>query len=151
MDAELLTTTITGIAGAAKATVEAISAILAKTKGNREAEKATREALTLGDDLLMRLLKLEEVALSLHAENAKLRADIRREEAGATEREKYKTQQVGGATVLVREDQPGTYYCTTCGAEDHFIPIQAHPLATTTRRFPSHRCPKCTTPYRLRG
>jgi predicted RNA-binding Zn-ribbon protein involved in translation (DUF1610 family) len=113
MDAEILAT-ITSFASATKTTIEAIRAALAKTKANSE-------TLALVSELQSRLLQLQEIALSLHQEkaqaieeNAQLRAEIRRNEEGAAERQKYQSKEVGCSRLLSREDQPGTYYCPTC-------------------------------------
>jgi len=113
MDAETLTT-ISGLAGATKATLEAVQAIVTKTKGNKEAEKAAAEALGLVTDLQSRLFQLQEVAFRLQEENRQLREDILEKKERLAERERYQGQQMGHSLLLVREDQPSIFYCPTC-------------------------------------
>jgi chromosome segregation ATPase len=148
MDADLLTT-ITGLAGAAKTSIEAIRAALG-TKG-RGAEKALAPIA----DLQARVFELQEVALRLQRElaeaqeeNAKLRTQIRQKEEGAAERQNYQRKQIGQSTVLARDDEPGTYYCTTCQAtHGRYVPLQ--PMPRNFRSMGSHRCTVCNTIYQL--
>ncbi|HTG32578.1 MAG TPA: hypothetical protein VLB76_06565 [Thermoanaerobaculia bacterium] len=141
--------TITGVTSAAKTTLDAILAVLSKGKG-RDAEKAAKEALGLVSDLQARLLQFQEIALRLQEENAQLRAEIRQKEEGATERKQYERKTVGRSVVLVREDEPGNFYCPTCmEVKKHAIPLQPHPMRSGS--FGSHFCSQCETSYRLRG
>jgi hypothetical protein len=137
--------TITTLVGATKTGIDATLAVLSRAKG-RDAEKAAKEALTLVSDLQTRILQLQEVAFRLQEENAHLRADIRQKEERATDRQKYKRKQVGQSTVLVLEDEPDTYYCTTCEAtHGRYVPLQ--PMPRNFRRLGSHRCTVCQTIY----
>ena len=146
--------TITGLAGAAKATIDTVRAVLEKAKG-RNAEKATREALGLVDGLQARVFELQEIAFRLHQEkvqalkekqealeeNTQLRKQIRAKEEGATDRERYELRRVGKSTVRVAKDDPDTYLCATC-----FEAGTKVYLTETSRDFRAegtHYCPTC--------
>ncbi len=145
--------TISGIAGAMKATIDAALAILSKVKG-RDAEKAAKDALALVSELNTRLLQLQEIAFRLHREkaeaveeNAQLRAEIRQEKERTADRQLYQRQQVGKSWVLVRADQPGTYFCEVCLESKG----QGIPLTELTREFNfagTHKCPSCKGYFR---
>jgi hypothetical protein len=155
MDPETVTTlvqTAGGAAGALKTILETITAARGQVKSNKEADAKLSEAIDLAIDLRSRLVDLQEKAFrlqkeldDLHAENVKLREDIRREKEGTTERQKYQLKKAGGSTVYVREDQPGVYYCTTCGAKGHWIPLQPESIKV----LGTHSCGQCHTLYRL--
>lgn len=149
MEAEILTT-FTGLAGAAKATLEAVRAIHSKSKGNREAEKAAREALALADDLLARLLQLKDVALDLQEENRQIREELRRERERAAEGKKYRRKQTrSGAVVLAREDEPNVFFCPSCSeAKQIFVPLQRKGSSPTDFGVVvGHECPQCKARY----
>jgi hypothetical protein len=137
MDAEVLTT-IAGVATATKTTIEAVRAALAKSKANQE-------TLALVADLQARILQLQEIAFRLHQEkaqafeeNAKLRADIRRKEEGATDRENYERRNVRNSAVVVRKDEPDSYLCATCFEAGRKVYLSKLPFTGV-----KYRCPTC--------
>lgn len=140
MDAEILTT-ITGMAGATKATIEAVRAVLTKTKGNREAEQAVREALSLADGLQARLLQLQDIAFKLQEENAQLRTQIRQKEEGAADRERYETRYLGQSPVKVSTEDPNAYLCATCFEDGKKVYLSKAPDSVSD--VATHYCPKC--------
>lgn len=139
--------TITGVAGAAKATIETVLAVLSKGKG-RDAEKATKEASALIVDLQTRLLQLQEMAFRLHQEkvqaleeNASLRAQIRQKEEGAADRERYEMRRVSQSVVMVPKDDPTIYLCATCFEAGKKVYLTK--LDPDFQDMGTHLCPKC--------
>lgn len=148
MDPSIITT-VTGLAGAAKATVEAVRAIASKAKGDREAEKDASEALGLVTDLQARLFQLQEVLLSLQEENRQLREEIREEKVRLAERERYQSQKMGPSLLLVNPDHPDIFYCPTC-METKKGAISLQPRAGglgNTIRLVAYHCNCCGTTF----
>jgi hypothetical protein len=147
MDAAIVAE-IGGMAGAAKTVVETLALLRTKTKGDREAQQALLQASETALDLQSRILELKEKVLSLQEENSKLREQIRSHEVGALERQKYQRKQVGRATVMIREDEPGIYYCSTCYANGKHMPLQLA-AAGFGGVFGSHHCPQCDSYFAI--
>jgi hypothetical protein len=144
-----------GASSAVKNVIEAITTVRHEVKGNKKAEDRLAETLDLVAELRSRLFDLQEKALNLQQEyagllreNAQLREDIRSKETGAAEGQKYQRKQVGKAVVLVRENEPGIYYCLACSeSKDKKIGLNEHSgLIRQTLGF-SHFCPLCEANY----
>ncbi|HVT61027.1 MAG TPA: hypothetical protein VHR45_21875 [Thermoanaerobaculia bacterium] len=145
MDPETLAT-ITGLAGAAKASIEAIRAALG-TRG-RGSGKPAKETLGLIDDLQARILQLQEIALRLsrelaqaQEENTQLREQVRQKEERAADRERYEQRRVGQSVVVVAKENPEVYLCATCfeaGAK-----VYLTKLPRLARNVGTHSCPRC--------
>ena len=146
MDAEILTT-ITGVAGATKATIEAIRAALTAGKG-RAVGAAAQEALGLVGELQTRILQLQEIAFRLHQEkaqaleeSAQLRAQIRQKEEGAADRERYEMHRVRQSVVMVPKNDPTIYLCATCFEAGQKVYLTK--LDPDFQDVGTHLCPKC--------
>jgi chromosome segregation ATPase len=141
MDAELLAA-ITGLAGAAKTSIEAVRAALG-TKG-RGAEKALAPIA----DLQARVFELQEIALRLQRElaqaqeeNAKLRAQIRQHEERAADRERYELRYLNGSPVMVDKEHPEAPLCAMCFEADAKVYLTK--LPSDDSDVGTHYCPKC--------
>jgi hypothetical protein len=134
-------TTIAGVAGAIKSIADLVGGLRGKKKADPETEKVLLEIETRLVALKTEVLSLKEREIHLLEENARLRAKISSKEEGTLERQKYQRKQVGQATVMIRDDEPGVYYCATCYAKDKLIPLQAVP--DLLQVMGSHSCSEC--------
>ena len=144
-------TTITASINLVKTGIDALRSALEKAKGRGDSttKPAVIDALALASDLQARVFQLEKEALRLEEENRQLRAEVGSRHEWLAERQRYMPTKVGQATVLVRDDRPGLYFCPTCFDEsrDHPVPLQPH--VATRGSFGSHMCTKCGHGYRL--
>jgi hypothetical protein len=159
--AELLAA-LGGMASTTRTAVETIKAVKGHVKNADAAaqlEIATAELKSLNSQFLAaqekirtfnsEILRLQEENSALRRQEAELRADIGRKDEWASERRKYQKKKMGDAVVLVREDEPGTFYCPTCfETRDKPIPLQGHPMGIAVA---SHYCSTCKTTFRLHG
>jgi hypothetical protein len=141
VDAEIFTT-VAGVAGAIKATIETARAVLAKGTG-RAAESATHEALRLIGELQTRILQLQEIAFHLQEENNHLREQVRQHEEWATDRGRYERHHVGGSMVVVAKEDPKTYLCATCFEDGKKVYLSKKPNLLGS--IGTHYCSKCGT------
>ena len=136
--------TVAGVASAIKAVSEMVTGFRKKKKADPETESLLSEIETRLFALQKEVLSLKEHEIRLLEENSQLRAKISSKEEGSLERQKYQRKKVGKATVMVRDDEPDTYYCPTCYANGKFIPIQVAP-GGFAGVFGSHHCSTCNS------
>jgi hypothetical protein len=142
--------TITGLAGAAKTSIEAIRAALGARGGG-----AWKKLAPVIMDLQTRVLELQEIAFRLgrelaqahkenvqaQEENARLREQVRQEHERAADRECYERRRIGESVVVVRKDDPQTYLCATCFEADARVYLTK--LPSSDRDVGTHYCHKC--------
>jgi hypothetical protein len=109
---------------------------------------AASEALALVTDLQTSLFQFQAVAFRLQEENRDLREEIREEKIRLAEREKYQGQKVGPSLLLVRQDQPGIFYCHTCfQTKGAAISLQPRYASFGPGSIAGYRCNVCETVF----
>ncbi len=139
-------TVIGSMAATTKTVIEIVKTARTKAK-NPEVEKSLSDALEQIFSLQSSMIDLQAKILSLQEENSQLREKIRQEEARAKDRGQYQRKKIGGAVVLIREEEPDTYYCPACfESRGQRILLQETPR-TFRRMVGSHECPQCKADY----